>query len=125
MGKMIEPEADEGVEDSGDQSGRCRSRERAPEDESAVTAEGEAEQDGDVVDRQRRKSEQIKRQDEDGDAEEIFVVRQRVFARIEDVGVVDMRRRIRDAVEVPIENPGVEQRLAEVGDSGVEAEGDR
>ena len=44
---------------------------------------------------------------------------------MEDIGVVDVRRRVGDAVEVPVEDPGVEQRIAEVGDGGVEADGDR
>src|SRR5207248_11734521 len=57
-------------------------------------------------------------------AEEVLAVRQRVLAGIENIGVVDMCGRIRDAVEVPVEDPGVEQRIAEVGGGGVEAKDD-
>ena len=123
--EMVDAEVDEGVEDAGDESARGRSRQHAPENERAVAAEGEAEQEGDVVDRQRREAEEGRTAAQRCAMPKRFsLYASGYLLGIENVGVVDVRRRVGDAVEVPVEDPGVEQRIAEVGDGGVEADGD-
>ncbi len=44
---------------------------------------------------------------------------------MEDRRLIKMRRRVRRGVEIPVEDPGIQKRIAEVGGAGREARGKR
>ena len=64
-------------------------------------------------------------EDEEGDTHEVFAVRQRIFRGIENRRVEEMQRLMRQRVAIPIEDPRIEQRIAEIGDCCRQVRGQR
>src|SRR6266542_3307126 len=67
----------------------------ARQDARAVRRQREAQEHGDVVDRQGSKTHRVKRQTKQRDPDEVLAVRERKFRRIEDRRVEQMQRRVR------------------------------
>ncbi len=115
MREVVPAELAEGEERAADEARGRRTRDDTRQDRSSITAEGQSEEEGDVVDRQRRQADQVEGEGDESDAEEVLAEGERILRRVENRRLVH-RPPVRPGVVVPVENPGVEQRIAEVGD---------
>ena len=86
--------------------------EPAHQQRDADTRQREAGQEHEVVDQDRRDAEPVQRRREQPGHEQRLGIRQRVALGIEDVGVEDVRRRVRQLMRDPGQHPGHHQRIA-------------
>ena len=110
--RVRDAEGEERVEDPGRQRGGGVARDDARQHVRAVRAEREAEERGQTVQRDGARAGQPRRKQRQGHAEEVLAVRQRQVPRREDRRVEQVQRLVHERVAVPVEDPGVEQRIA-------------
>ncbi len=122
--QVVPAELAEGEECAGDDGRRHRARHHPGQHRRAVPAEGQAEEKGEVVDDERRQSGDVERQHHESDAEEVLAERQRIPGRMEDRRLIH-RPPVRPGVLIPVDDPGVEQRIAEIGHRRLETNGQR
>ena len=118
--QLREAERHEGVEDAGRDSCRRAAADHPPEEKRAEAGEGEAEEERDVVRGQRVDAERAQRKEQQRDAVEILAERQRVLRRIERVRIEEMQRLVQRRVPIPVEDPGVDVRVAGKGHRGAQ-----
>ena len=108
-----------GEEDAGDEGGIGAAGEPAHQDEHRETGEGVAGEEGHVVGEDGVAGEPVDRGDEEGDAEQVLRIGERVGVRMEDRRVPQIPGVGDDRVADPAEDPRVQHRIAGVARQGV------